>query len=534
MAGDAVGEGARYWAFISYSHKDAAVGRRLHQRLERYRLPRKLVGRSAARGIVPRRLSPIFRDLDELPAATDLSAEVREALQASASLIVVCSPAAAASPWVSREVELFRRLHPERPILAAIIDGEPADCFPGALVATATDGTRLEPLAADFREHHDGERLALLKLVSGILGLGLDELVQRDAQRRLRSVMAVTAAALAAMVVMGALTAFALSNQWEAEHQRGRSEGLVAFMSTDLREKLRGVGRLDVMGAVNQRALAYYDQDSEKLSSDARANLGLLLLGLGEDAEARGDHKAAVADFRKASSITSVLMEADPDNPERVFDQAQSVYWNGYASYTESRFKDTEASFEKYRELAERMIALAPHEPRYIRELAFAEGNLCTLALTPPKRPKAAVTLCESALRHMQSAAAKLRPSIWVDADLANRHAWLGDSYRAAGDDGKASEQRLITERMLEELMKSDPMNAEFKTEWLSQQRALARIAVRVGRLDEARSRLGRASALSNELVVFDPNNAAWRAQKSGIDKDLAKLNQTSSKGEKQ
>jgi hypothetical protein len=123
-------EPARYRAFISYSHRDAAFGRALHRRLEAYRLPRRLVGLATARGPAPSRLSPIFRDREELAAADDLSVEVRAALAASGALIVVCSPNAYGSSWVSREVELFRELHPGRPVLAALIDGEPGEAFP--------------------------------------------------------------------------------------------------------------------------------------------------------------------------------------------------------------------------------------------------------------------------------------------------------------------------------------------------------------------------------------------------------------------
>ncbi len=39
---------------------------------------------------------------------------------------------------------------------------------------------RAEPLAAERRPHADGKRLGLLKLISGLLGTELDELVQRD------------------------------------------------------------------------------------------------------------------------------------------------------------------------------------------------------------------------------------------------------------------------------------------------------------------------------------------------------------------
>ena len=74
MPEDVGGGGPRYWAFISYSHKDAAFGRRLHRSLENYVLPRRLAGRAVAGGTVPKRLAPIFRDREELPAAGDLSA----------------------------------------------------------------------------------------------------------------------------------------------------------------------------------------------------------------------------------------------------------------------------------------------------------------------------------------------------------------------------------------------------------------------------------------------------------------------------
>src|SRR4051812_11276542 len=108
--------GPVYRAFLSYSHRDRTTARWLHRRLEGYRIPRRLAGSEGERGIIPQRLNPIFRDREELPAAGDLSEKVQAALEASASLIVICSPHAASSLWVAKEVETFRTLHPQRPI----------------------------------------------------------------------------------------------------------------------------------------------------------------------------------------------------------------------------------------------------------------------------------------------------------------------------------------------------------------------------------------------------------------------------------
>src|SRR5687768_326803 len=236
-------------AFVSYCHKDKAFAAWLQRKLEAYRLPKRLAGQvEPLPGQREGRIGPVFRDRADLSAARDLSAAVKEGIAASSALVVVASPDAARSQWVAREIGLFRELHPEAPILVALVRGESAEAVPEAL---RMDGAH--PLAADFRKQGDGKRLAFLKIVAGLSDLPLDALVQRDAQRQVRRVTAVTAGAAVLVLIMGLLLVAALRAQneaerqrVEAERQRSGAEGLVEYMLTDLREKLRGVGRLDI------------------------------------------------------------------------------------------------------------------------------------------------------------------------------------------------------------------------------------------------------------------------------------------------
>lgn len=526
MAGDAAGECPRYWGFISYSHKDAAFGRSLHRRLESYLLPRRLVGRATTQGTVPRRIVPVFRDREELPAANDLSAEVRAALAQSRSLVVVCSPEAAASPWVSREVELFRTLHPERPILAAIREGEPSQCFPQALVRPAADGECIEPLAADFRAGHDGRHLGLLKLVAGIAGVGLDELAQRDAQRNRQRVTAVTAAALAGMLAMGALTAFALNARAEALRQRGEAEGLVEFMLTDLRDRLKGVGRLDVMTAVNERALHYYsDQNLDSLPVDSLERRARILHAMGEDDEARGDHDAALKKFREASRTTGVLLAAAPNDPERIFDQAQSEFWIGDVDYEEHKSPAAQSAFLKYKRLADKLVTISPENAKYRREAAYADGNMCSLALRTPADPKSAVLWCKLALREMEQASRHLAPSNGIQDDLINRHAWMADAYVAANNIASARTERLKEERILAGELANDPENMDRKSTWIALQISLALFDERDRRMTSARNRLNHTMSTLESMIKFDHRNKKWQSQRTWIRSELSKLN---------
>jgi hypothetical protein len=109
-ASPAAPPGLAFWAFISYSHVDEVWAKWLHQALERYRLPKMLVGRSTPKGTVPSQLRPVFRDRDELAGSASLKHEIGLALKQSRSLIVICSPYAAVSRYVNEEVLTFKRL----------------------------------------------------------------------------------------------------------------------------------------------------------------------------------------------------------------------------------------------------------------------------------------------------------------------------------------------------------------------------------------------------------------------------------------
>jgi hypothetical protein len=519
-------DGSRYWAFISYSHRDAAFGRRLHRQLENYALPRRLVGRETKQGTVPRKLAPIFRDREEFAAAHDLSAQVREALRQSRCLIVVCSPASAGSEWVSREIALFRELHPDRPILAAVRDGEPHECFPPALLGEDASGTAIEPLAADFRRGRDGEHLALLKLVAGVLGLGLDELVQRDATRRNQRVTAVTAGALLAMIVMGVLTAFALNARSEADRQRAEAEGLVEYMLTDLRDKLKGVGRLDVMTAVNERALKYYgDQDLSKLSADSLARRARIFHAMGEDDETRGSYISALAEFGEARRITAALLAEAPNDPERIFDHSQSVYWIGLADYDHGNYTAAQNGMLAYKALIERTLSLDPNNQKYRLNLGEADSSLCAVAVSAGKQAKAAVKFCIAALAETKAAAAqsKLSPEE-IASNVIDRHAWLADAYQASGSPAQAKAERLIEEQMVNDQIAKDPRNKDLRDTWITVQRALAQLEA-TENTASARKRLSNAIKSAGEMAKFDPANQRWETLRSDIEEEMRELN---------
>ena len=239
----------RYWAFISYSHVDEAWANWLHRGIETYTVPRPLVGTAIPNDTVvrPRRLFPLFRDRDELASASSLNEEIQDALRQSRNLLVICSPHAARSHWVGEEIKAFKAMGRQNRIFCVIVSGEPntggsadaaTECFPAPLrfhvdaEGQLTD-ERIEPLAADAREHGDGKRNALLKVVAALLGVGFDSLKHRDQERRMRQMAIAGTVLLSAVVVLSGLSYYAFQQRNAAQREaRAARAALSAQIAT--------------------------------------------------------------------------------------------------------------------------------------------------------------------------------------------------------------------------------------------------------------------------------------------------------------
>jgi len=515
-------EEPRYRAFLSYSHRDAAAAAWIHRRLESYRVPKRLVGRETERGPVPHRLCPIFRDREEMAASADLSEAVRAGLAESGALIVLCSPAAAESHWVAEEIRTFRALHPGAPVLAAIVAGEPPACFPEPLLA-APDGARTEPLATDLKRDGDGQHLGLLKLVAGVTGIPLDGLVQRDASRRIRRVTAVTAAALVAVLMMAALTVFALDARREAERQRAEAEGLIEFMLTDLRDKLKGVGRLDVLGAVNARALRYYrgSRDLADLPAESLARRARIIHAIGHDHLERRNLAAAFTSFRDARATTGELVRRSRDDASRIAEHATSEFGLGRVYELRRQWRGATLHYRAFAAAAARLVAIDPENPDFMLKAASGAINLGNVDFDGTKDYRAARRHYEAAV-HWLDRAARARPGdLHILFSQANAYGWLADSYYLADCWQESLEARLRQYSIMTRLRSSDPESAAIAFRLAAARRGLAHSHHQLGDRSAASEYLVQADRAVQTLVAHDPENAEWRSLRSTIRRDL-------------
>lgn len=219
----------KYCAFLSYGQMDNRAqradageanhvcwGNWLHEALKSFSIPAEFIGQINGRGeIIPERIHPVFQDESEQPEDANLSAEVRQALEQSRCLVVICSPRSAQSLHVNEAVRYFKQLGRGQQILPLVIAGEPNvsdksgaspadECFVPALRhPVQPDGTldvtrpanrfiyvdarhgveKREILAYDHPDAEADLATAKTQLIALLLGVGFNGLWSREQKR---------------------------------------------------------------------------------------------------------------------------------------------------------------------------------------------------------------------------------------------------------------------------------------------------------------------------------------------------------------
>jgi len=367
---------SRYAAFISYAHKDARWAAWLQQAIETYRLPQDI---AAHRG-VDRKIGKVFRDRDELTVATSLAIQLNEALNDSDALIVVCSPSAAKSQWVAAEIEYFKNRGKSDRIFCLLI-GDPALSFPAGVVSDAT-GAPLEPLAADPREQADGKRLAKLKLIAGLTGLELDQLVRRDLVReRKRQSLYLSLAGVVLVLAAGFFW------NWQAQKREAASNlSLVNFVSSKW-DQFREFGLpLEMIISLANEPLAYLkEKGTSRLDAEGKKAFAVLLRQQGIAYMDQYDYATSLALFQESSDLLTGLSNSADADDDIAYEIALGHYWLGVNRFYVGDYEAAIDPIIRYSDTMVRLYTKNPNNPLFIRENIDSKTLLFELKRRSPE-----------------------------------------------------------------------------------------------------------------------------------------------------
>ena len=500
----------RYRAYISYSHKDEVWAAWLHRALESYRVPRNLVGHKSVFGAVPSRIRPVFRDRDDLSSATDLGGTVSQALAESENLIVVCSPDAAASHWVNEEIRQFAQLGRTDRIFCIIVNGEPADdgsvsnCFPTALKEIGFN----EPLAADVRKWADGKYNAKLKLIAGLLGLRLDELLQRDLHRR-RKRRTIFSLGFIAVLILAVVTVL---SQISERQERQKAEQLATAI-VDLGERVQSEASLETRAVISTLAAEHLEGlDPDKLSPDTAAKVAIAIRQMGLVSQGQGKPEEAMAAFQRSRNLFASLVNKYPDRPNMLFQLGNAGYYIGNLHMRQGRYDSALVEMQAYYRHSLALYEADPENTDWIMELSFAHNNLAAVRLEGGR------VFDEETQEHMTEAVRLMEMVVAAKPDdeavadyYATVLAWAADAQTEACNLEKAITLRGKVTSLRKDSSRSDPRNSDLKRRYAYDLSGLGSLHLQLGRLVLAEQHMSLAVSKLQQLVASDPSNVPYQ-----------------------
>jgi tetratricopeptide (TPR) repeat protein len=505
---------ALYDAFISYSHaKDKPIAAALQSGVQRL-----------GKAWYQRRALRVFRDDTSLSATPHLWPTIEQALAESRFLIVLASPEAAASPWVSKEIAYWLEHKSAETLLVALTDGSLAwDNGTGDFVWS--EATPLppvlkarfaaEPKWVDVSAYRAGAsprdnrfRELAADFAAAIRGIPKEDLLSQEVRQQ-RSALRLAWSAAGSLLVLAGLAGW----QWQvATAQRDRAErNLTAATRTantlvfELAQEFRDRGLpVDLVRKLLNRARDLQRQ----LTSSGEMSPGLLnseaaaLCELSTTLRAQGDYKDALETADTCRAVMERLLADDPSNAQWQRQLAASYQSIGDASRDAGQREAALAAHRKALAIRETLVAIDSANVAWQSDLAISYERIGDLLAVTGQR--------NAALEHYEKSLAvseRLPGNADVRQHLAVIHNKIGDALRAAGrrQDALAAYRKSLV--VIETLAKDEPDN----TLW---QAHLAFTYSNIGELsagEEALAAFGTSLSIRQKLAASDRGNATWQ-----------------------
>ncbi|MDQ2822407.1 MAG: winged helix-turn-helix domain-containing protein [Pseudomonadota bacterium] len=338
---------------------------------------------------------------------------------------------------------------------------------------------------------------------------------------------------MAALVLMVALALLAVGMGISAQlakraeqQRRSEAEGLMDFMLGDFADKLRPLGRLDLLESVSGKALQYLSgSDGAELSSAALTLRAKGLQIIGEVSRSRGNSVQALNALQRAGAILHHQLARFPDDIQVLKNLGANAYWLGLIYKDQKNWQAAEIAALDYLRYADLMQKMDPDNPEWWVEQSYANNNLGALAQTRGHPAQAlpyfrtSIALKQRSLVHTAAA-----ESSSVAAELADSYSWLATAFRSLGELVAAEalyakEMQLVLE-----------LRERFPTEsiWIYREmRALhhrAAINTAMGLDVRALKDYDTARRLFTPIVGQDQKNRSWQFELASLEQDRLQL----------
>lgn len=315
------------------------------------------------------------------------------------------------------------------------------------------------------------------------------------------------------LVALVALLLGLRANQAEdmAEHRRRQAEDLMNFMVGDFAEKLRPLGRLDLLSDIGGKALSYFGNSNiNDLSPEARMQQARALQTIAEVARARGDPDAASKALLLAKKLLDANLAQGGEKLDLLKDLGADAFWLGQIALDANKLEEAETYFRQYEQYSFRMNEIDPKDVDAWIELSYAKNSLGSVYRARGDS-QGAGSYFESSLALKRQALAQRPNDRGLRAEMADTLSWLGSVQEAAGALRQALSLYEQEQLELRALRAAAPSEFRWTYDLVTALHRYARLLDALGRDDEADAAITEGQALAQALVQHDPSNRIWQ-----------------------
>ena len=304
----------------------------------------------------------------------------------------------------------------------------------------------------------------------------------------------------------------AVNQKGKAIAGRSRADDVIHFVQNDLPEKLRPIGRLDLMEGVAVKVDQYYSQmeKAEGESVDTLLGKFWVLVNEGNIAADKGRSDDALAKYRSAVQFAEKAQRLDPHSDKALYDLASAqIVLATQLSQNPGGGSD---EISKARETLEKLVARDPSNALWQSQLATSYSVEAT-GLLGQGRLDAALTSYRKAYAILEKLVAEAPNNSTRLSELATAHTSIGRVlFQQQQFDGALAEY-YASRDILRNLVQIEPRNADWH-------RALAWTYKNIGETLQGQGETAMAldefrkySVGMDTVAAIDPANAVWQRE---------------------
>lgn len=331
------------------------------------------------------------------------------------------------------------------------------------------------------------------------------------ARRRERLRLAAIGLIVGLALLVTVLGISAMGAKRVAQQRRVEAEGLMGFMLGDFADKLRPLGRLDLLDSISSKALEYLsDSDGADMNDTSLRQRAKALELIGELRVTRADPVAAMEALTAAHAILSEQHRRHARDADVLMQLGANAFWRGQIRLNENNYDEAATLFGQYQHYSDLLFALDPNNVDAWIEQSYAHNNLGTVALRRKDIRRAAEEFLLSV--ELKTRALAQRPADrTLAAELADSYSWVGLAKEMLGEVEAARQlyrRELALARPLYDSKPSDSMWANRVARALQHQ---AELSLALGQTDAAAQDFRQARDILRLITERVPGNRSWQ-----------------------